>query len=159
MAEAVFKHQLSQRPTLTTHTDVLVDSCGTGAYHQGDDADERTVAVCRKHGVPISCTARALSKQDFSDFDYILAMDRSNLRTLQDRHRRSAPSSNPIISLFGSFDPSILQGKSTKAQEVEDPYYGGRNGFDECYKQCLRYSEGLLDVLEGKAELPQSQIP
>jgi low molecular weight phosphotyrosine protein phosphatase len=49
MAEAVFKHQLAQRGDLKSKV-VKVDSCGTGAYHVGDDPDERTVETCNKVG-------------------------------------------------------------------------------------------------------------
>lgn len=41
MAEAVLKHQISQRASLKERFNVEVDSAGTGAYHEGDDADER----------------------------------------------------------------------------------------------------------------------
>jgi protein-tyrosine-phosphatase len=43
MAEAVLKHQVTQRPSLSDTFDIVVDSAGTGAYHEGDDADERCV--------------------------------------------------------------------------------------------------------------------
>jgi len=31
-----------------------------------------------------------------------------------------------------------------KAEEVDDPYYGGRDGFDIAYEQCLRFSKNFL---------------
>ncbi|POY73561.1 hypothetical protein BMF94_3499 [Rhodotorula taiwanensis] len=39
------------------------------------------------------------------------------------------------IALFGSFGDGKV---------IDDPYYGGPNGFDKTYEQCVRYSEGLL---------------
>ena len=30
---------------------------------------------------------------------------------------------------------------------ASDPYYGGSNGFETTYRQCLAYSEGLLAEL------------
>lgn len=41
MAEAVLKHQITQRQSLKGKLAITVDSAGTGAYHEGDDADER----------------------------------------------------------------------------------------------------------------------
>jgi protein-tyrosine-phosphatase len=40
MAEAVLRHELSRRPDLKNRFEVVVDSAGTGAYHEGDDADD-----------------------------------------------------------------------------------------------------------------------
>jgi protein-tyrosine-phosphatase len=43
MAEAVLKHQITQRKSLKGKLTIEVDSAGTGAYHEGDEADERYV--------------------------------------------------------------------------------------------------------------------
>ena len=48
MAEAVFDHQLKQRSSEVQAQVVKVDSCGTGAYHVGDEPDERTAETCKK---------------------------------------------------------------------------------------------------------------
>ena len=48
MAEAVLEHQITQRTSLLEKLDIKVDSAGTGAYHAGDDADERTIETCRR---------------------------------------------------------------------------------------------------------------
>jgi hypothetical protein len=40
-------------------------------------ADTSTIAVCKKHGVPVDCVARKVDSTDFGKFDYILAMDQS----------------------------------------------------------------------------------
>jgi low molecular weight phosphotyrosine protein phosphatase len=41
MAEAVLKHQIKLRDSLKGKLIIQVDSAGTGAYHEGDDADDR----------------------------------------------------------------------------------------------------------------------
>lgn len=48
MAEAVLKHQISEHPSIKDRFDIRVDSAGTGAYHAGDEADDRTIATCKK---------------------------------------------------------------------------------------------------------------
>jgi low molecular weight phosphotyrosine protein phosphatase len=48
MAEAVFNSRLALRSPEIRSRVTKVDSCGTGAYHVGDDPDERTVATCEK---------------------------------------------------------------------------------------------------------------
>nr|XP_031862659.1 uncharacterized protein CI109_001670 [Kwoniella shandongensis]KAA5529731.1 hypothetical protein CI109_001670 [Kwoniella shandongensis] len=151
MAEAVLKHQISQRPEIQERFEISVDSAGTGAYHEGDSADSRTVAVCRKHKVPISCIARAVTKDDFTKFDYILAMDQNNLQTLL--HRQPS-SSKSHVTLFGSFDPSIplssIGSNKIKARAIDDPYYGGKDGFESSFKLCEAFAGGFLDYLERK---------
>ncbi|KAL7424165.1 Low molecular weight phosphotyrosine protein phosphatase [Cryptotrichosporon argae] len=163
MAEAVLTHRAALRPGFSARFDLRVDSAGTGAYHVGDSADERTIATCEKHGVPIACVSRKVAAADFDEFDYVLAMDGSNLQTLLGRAPRSA---RAYIALFGSFDPLLLSdspsspappgagGRRPRAQSIDDPYYGGRQGFDACYAQCVRYADGLLDVIEGNAARP-----
>lgn len=72
MAEATFAHIVSQR---NLDGSISVDSCGTAGYHIGEEPDERTVATCKKHGVPIDSQARQLDRADFEKFDYILGSE------------------------------------------------------------------------------------
>lgn len=48
MAEAVLNHQIANDTDLKGKFKIVVDSAGTGAYHEGEAADSRTIAVCRK---------------------------------------------------------------------------------------------------------------
>lgn len=112
---------------------ILVDSAGTGAWHIGKAPDSRTVAAARQRGYDLSILrARQVSAKDFSEFDYVLAMDESNLLDLQ----RMKPSSyTGHLGLFLDF------GSRTDYREVPDPYYGGNDGF-----------ELVLDLVEGAAQ-------
>lgn len=49
--------------------------------------------------------------------------------------------SKAVLKLFGEYDP---QGELI----IEDPYYGGNDGFEHNFKQVTRASEGLLKSLE-----------
>lgn len=60
----------------------------------------RTVSVCRKHGVTADSRAQQVVPDDFSTFDYILAMDASNLRNL---HHLQPPNSKAQGSIPLSF--------------------------------------------------------
>ncbi|KAG8886397.1 hypothetical protein FRB97_004932 [Tulasnella sp. 331] len=150
MGEAVLAHEASKLALPVT-----VDSAGTASYHVGDTPDERqagTVATCKKYGVPIDHAARAVERTDFKDFDYILASDNQNLSNLQ----RIAPK-NPKakISLFGAFGDG---------KPIADPYYGSQSGFEQCYQQCVSYSQGLLkeiygdDIYDRKEEAHQTLL-
>lgn len=150
MAEAVFR-ELSKHPSNPLIAEV--DSAGTGAYHVGSYPDPRTTKVLRKNGIEdYEHYARKVHAEDFDTFDWIFAMDSDNLADLNSMRNRakskrgkSASSSSstkePKIMLFGDFG-----GK--KKEEVDDPYYGGDNGFDLAYDQMVRFSNGFLKHLE-----------
>lgn len=50
-------------------------------------------------------------------------------------YRVRPKNSTAKIALFGSYGDGKV---------IEDPYYGGDDGFETTYQQCVRYSEGLL---------------
>lgn len=134
MGEAVLKDIAQKRGI-----DIEVDSCGTGGYHVGEEPDERTVEVCRKHHVAINSLARQVSTSDFIQFTHILASDESNLRHL---NRMKPANATAEVRLWGSY----LDNKP-----IPDPYYGGKDGFEKVYEQCVRLSDAFLDEVT-KAE-------
>ncbi|CAE6408406.1 protein-tyrosine phosphatase [Rhizoctonia solani AG-1 IB] len=136
MGHAVLEHEAKKRGL-----SVVVDSAGTAAYHVGEPPDERTVATCKKHSVPINHHARAVKPSDFKTFDYILASDNANLSNL----KSMAPNnSTATIALFGAYGDS---------KPIADPYYGGIDGFEAAFDQCVRYSNGFLDQVFGQKEV------
>ena len=61
-----------------------VDSCGTGAWHAGEAPDRRATLAAAVRGYDLSpLRARQVTADDFHRFDYILAMDSSNLSDLK----------------------------------------------------------------------------
>ena len=62
---------------------IELDSAGTGAWHVGNPPDERATATARARGIVLEGAAREVRREDFEDFDLILAMDRNNLVDLQ----------------------------------------------------------------------------
>lgn len=136
MAEAICAQLLTER-----QLDWQVDSCGTAAYHIGSDPDPRTVAVCRQHDLPIAHAGRQICDTDFTDFDYILAMDNENLNNLQ---KMKNVESCTDVGLLGAYDP---QGQ----HEVDDPYYGGDAGFEIMYQHLYRCCVAFLDAVTIEA--------
>lgn len=88
--------------------------------------------------MPIEHEARQVSREDFKKFTYILASDEQNLRNLE---RIKPADSTATVRLWGSY---------VDDKAIADPYYGGLNGFETVYQQCIRYSNALLDEIEGK---------
>ncbi|KAK7947146.1 low molecular weight phosphotyrosine protein phosphatase [Apiospora aurea] len=139
MAEGVFRSLTKEAP----YKDLIgtVDSCGTGAYHAGDDPDDRTMATLAQHGITDYVhAARKVRPSDFGEFDYIFAMDRSNLSDLQRGYVKKNGSQKAKVMLFGEY----AGGPGNKAEVVNDPYYGGNQGFQTAYEQCLRFSQNFL---------------
>jgi protein-tyrosine phosphatase len=118
------------------------DSAGTGAWHQGEPPDRRSIAVARKHGIDISNQrARQVRTEDFEGFDLILAMDRSNLDNLM----RIAPAMPPLgIHLFNDY----ALGTSS---DIPDPYYGGADGFETVYNMLLNGCASLVEKLGNRS--------
>lgn len=134
-AEAVFR----QRAKAFKHLDLIIDSAGTGAWHVGDSPDERSQAVGAKRGYPMAdLRARQVRAEDFEQFDYILAMDQSNLTNL----RQMAPAG------FAGHLGLFLDYADTGVSEVPDPYYtSGDKGFHQVVDLIEAATDGLLEHL------------
>ena len=117
-----------------------IPAAGTGGWHVGDPPDARMRATAREHGVSLDHQrADRFEAGDLAYFDYIFAMDRSNLEDIRrldadGQHREK-------VRLFRSFDPY------PDDQQVPDPYYGGPQGFELVFQIVDRTTERLLDHL------------
>lgn len=108
--------------------DVFVDSAGTSGWHAGSPPDERSSAVMEHHGHRIrDQRSRPLTREDLHTFDWILAMDRQNLRDILSLGPHSA-----TVQLF------------VDGTDVPDPYYGGSNGFEAVFQMINKASEDWI---------------
>jgi protein-tyrosine phosphatase len=131
MAEVVLRQTLDDRGLGDR---VVVESAGTGGWHEGDPMDERALRILADRGYDGSAhRARKFTKDWFHRYDLVLAMDRDNLANL----RRMAPA-GVEVRLFRSFDPA-----APPDAEVPDPYYGGREGFEEVLSLVESAAEGV----------------
>ena len=77
---------------------------GTGDWHIGRGPDERTQRAAQSRGYDLSSLrARQVTSADFGDFDYVLAMDKSNLKDLR---AMAGDKTNCHVSLFLDFAES-----------------------------------------------------
>jgi len=127
-AEAIFI-DLIKKKGLTDG--FIVDSAGTGSWHIGKKADARMRISAERRGLNILSTARQINTKDFENFNYILAMDNSNFKNINDLKNRNSSSDFSSIKKIQDFR-SVF-----KDLEVPDPYFGGDEGFDH-----------VLDILE-----------
>ena len=106
---------------------VQVDSAGTAAYHVGNLPDPRSIDVARKYGIDLTHQrARQLSVNDFDVFDIIYAMDESNYQNILALAKNDEDVSK-VKMILNELNPS-------SNQSVPDPYYGGKDGFENVYK-------------------------
>ena len=112
------------------------------SYHIGEPPDPRTQQAASRRGYDLSALrARQVSRSDFSEFDYVLAMDEPNLLALQ---RLCPPQHSGRLKLFMEFngDPAV--------REVPDPYYGGAQGFERVLDLVEQASKHFLKYLQDR---------
>jgi protein-tyrosine phosphatase len=117
--------------------DVVIDSCGTSGWHNGELPDTRAMAEATSRGYDLSAQRSTQIKQeDFDAFDLILAMDRKNLNELQ----AIAPcNSKAQLKLFLEYAPN------QPLREVPDPYY--EHNFEAVFDLIEEASRGLITEL------------
>lgn len=133
LAEGVFRHRVEAEGLSGS---ITCDSAGTGGWHQGEAPDPRSIKVAADHGIDLSVQrARQVRTSDFSDFDLVIGLDRSNVANLL----RIAPQAKRArVHLFAQ----LAHGSET---DVPDPYYGGREDFERVYHMV---SEGCRSLVE-----------
>ena len=118
LAEGILKSKVDQNQ-------VEVESAGTAGFHIGKRPDLRSIAVAQKHGLNIrNQRCRKFSRQDFSDFNYIYAMDRSNFRNIISMAKNEEDIKKVKL---------LLDEINIDLKEVPDPYYDEEEGFEKVY--------------------------
>lgn len=132
-AEGVFR-DLIAREGLSDK--IATDSCGTSGWHKGEPPDNRAREEATRRGIKIDdLKSRETRNSDFSDFDFIIAMDDNNFKTLT---AMSPAEHASKIHMFLAFAPDV------SITQVPDPYYGGTDGFANVFDMIDAASHGLL---------------
>lgn len=123
-------------------SEIRIDSAGTHAYHEGEEADPRAQKAALDRGIDLrDLRARRLKEEDFGHFDYILVMDEKNhssaLKRCPDSHQHK-------LRYFLEFAPHLNN------LNVPDPYYGGKFGFERVLDMVEEASIGLLETLRSE---------
>ena len=138
-AQGVFRKLLKQEGLEEI---IETDSAGTHAYHAGEPPDRRAQETALRRGIDLSdLRARRVEFEDFSDFEYVLAMDQDNYHSLSQICPRGAERK---LMLLMDFAPHL------RTREVPDPYYGGKSGFERVFDMVEAASEGLLAEIQRK---------
>ena len=119
---------------------IEVDSAGTHSWNIGSSPDLSSQKTAEKYGIDLSqLRARCVVKGDYDYYDYIVAMDKSNLANMlaecneDNRHK---------LKLL--LDYAVNSGIT----EVPDPYGEGMDGFETVYGLIEQGCLGLLSTLK-----------
>ena len=139
-AEAIFNALIEK---YGLQSDLQCDSAGTDAYHSGDQADYRMKQFAHKRGYRLTSISRRVNPTyDFDRFDYIIGMDKQNVRDLKALARNE--NDRGKISLITDYC------SDKKYDSVPDPYYGGASGFELVLDILEHACEGLIRELQEK---------
>ena len=134
---------LVQQARLTSYFEI--DSAGTHTRLNGAPADPRSVATAEHHGVDLSpLRSRRLCAVDYDYYDYIIAMDHSNIRSMLAECDQENSSKIKLLLTYA---------ESVSSREVPDPYGQGIAGFEVVFNLIEQACQGLLATL--RQTLPQ----
>ena len=139
MAESVFL-QLVREAGLQNQ--IEVDSAGTGDWHIGQRPHHGTLEILRQNGVAEGSRARQIRADDLRNFEWILVMDKKNLRGVQELGKSCAN-----VHLLLEFAPQFGHA------EIPDPYFTG--DFALTYRLVRAACEGLLAKIIQANDLAQ----
>lgn len=130
-AEGIFKNLINKSKL---EDEIKADSAGTVDYHSGELPDKRMRKHAEMRGYILDSRARKFDpKNDFEEFDFILTMDNDNYHTITSLVS-SKTYHNKILKMTDFSSDKTLN-------EVPDPYYGDKDGF-----------ENVLDILEDSTK-------
>jgi protein-tyrosine phosphatase len=122
---------------------IRIDSAGTAGYHEGAPPDSRAVSAASARGFDLTAIrARRVVAEDFEAFDLIVAMDEDNLADLQQVAPEGARARLALLLEYAA--------AGNRLPGVPDPYYGGRNGFEQVLDLVTEACAGLVEDLRRR---------
>ena len=146
MAEKMFAQQINERGLAGK---VRVTSGGTGNWHAGDGADGRANRVLREHGYPTQHVAAQVD-DDHLSADLVIALGRNHMRILTELGVEA-----DRVRMLRSFDPR----SGAHAPDVEDPYYGDLDEFEDVFTVISAALPGLHDWVDAQLDDTQESAP
>jgi protein-tyrosine phosphatase len=139
MAEALFKNLVKKEGLINKFE---IDSAATGPWHVGKPPHEGTLNILKQYKVSSEgLIARELTKDDLTTFDYIIAMDNSNIKNI---NILTDPATEEKIVKMLDLTEQFY------GQDVPDPYF--THNFQETYDLLTVGCQALLKKI--KAEKP-----
>lgn len=133
MAHAVFIQLVKQAGF---EDQIKADSAGTGDWHLGEQPHHGTRNLLHERGITYVHAARQVTTGDLEQFDYLVAMDESNMANV----RRLGRAAHAKVRLLTDYIPN------PRVRDVPDPYYTGN--FEEVYELVEAGGRGLLAEIQ-----------
>ena len=135
-AEAVFRKKLNERG-IHAH----LDSAATSHFHIGHPSDPRSIDHAQRRNYEMTHLGRQVSAHDFQEFDYIFAMDDSNLKNLLQICPEKYVNKISLLTEYA---------RNKKYQSVPDPYYGQAADFELVLNIIEDCAAGFIEKLSSK---------
>ena len=134
MAEFLMKDMVQKRHIADNF---YIQSAATSREEIGNPVHYGTRTKLAQLGISVAGKyARQMTRRDYEEYDYILLMDRNNVRN--------------TLRLIGEDDQSklhlLLDYTARQGQNIADPWYTG--DFETTYDDIMEGLEGFLDYLE-----------
>jgi low molecular weight protein-tyrosine phosphatase len=144
LAEGVFQALINKE---SLENQIIIHSAGTGNWHLGEPPDSRMQATARDKGIHLTSRGQQIQAGDIRRYDLILAMDQSNLETIE--YLCSPEAAAKKLRLFRSFDP-----EANGDLDVPDPYYGRDKdgGFEHVFQIVHRTCPPILKYIQSQME-------
>lgn len=135
MAEFVMKELVRQKGESGRFE---IASCATSREEIGNDIHWGTRSKLREMHIPFTKRAAVqLTRADYDEWDYLIAMDTSNIRSI---HRITGGDPKGKVHLLLEY--------AGESRSIADPWYTG--DFDETYRDVKRGCEALYAFLKEK---------
>jgi len=133
---------LRQKAKSRQNDAITVASCGVGDWHVGQLPHETMRRKAKERGYDLQSRAQTFHPLFFSEYDYILAADRTILEELLSQ----APDeeSKKKIFLITAFS------KKFRDRDVPDPYFGDEQLFHHALDILEDSCDGLLEAMQEK---------
>ncbi len=146
MAEIVLRQRLEAAGLAD---EVVVDSSGVSDEEHGNPVDRRARAVLASRGYPTGEGHRAhrITATELASRDLVLVATAQHARTLR---RMAGPDVADRIVLLRRFDPAapvVGPGEPEHVLDLDDPWYGGMQDFEDCLTQIEAAADGVLTHL------------
>lgn len=138
MSQFVFQHMVNN---LGLAKQFYIDSRATSTEELGNPPHRGTIRKMQEMGIPvIPHRATQISWNDYQEFDYIIGMDKWNMKNLN-RMLKGDPDGKvyKLLSFAGS------------DRDIADPWY--TENFDVTYDDVVEGCGGLLAYLREKGEI------
>ncbi|MFI3327209.1 MAG: low molecular weight protein-tyrosine-phosphatase [Clostridia bacterium] len=132
MAEFVLKDMVNKEGIAD---EFYIESAGTSREEIGNDTHHGTKAKLKEMNISFTKRhARQVTKADYDNFDYLICMDKNNLRNLE-----------RIIGTDTENKFSLLLDFANEHKDIADPWYTGN--FDETFEDVVRGCKAFLTTI------------